>query len=220
MSESHHPVSALRRYLVAGLLVWVPLVITVMVVRLLVDLMDRSLLLLPTASRPEALLGFNIPGLGLILTVVVVLATGMIVTNLLGRKLVDIWEGLLARIPLVRSIYSAVKQVTETVFSTGGESFRKVLLIEYPRKGIWSICFQTGVATGEVQEKTSKEVITVFVPTTPNPTSGFIIMVPRDEVIELEMNVEDALKLVMSLGVVSPRKAKEGVKLAPPPPGT
>ena len=206
MSEhSHHPVSSLRRYLIAGLLVWVPLVITVFVIKVLVDLMDRSLLLLPPASRPEALIGFNIPGLGLILTAVVVLATGMVVTNLLGRKLVDYWEGLLLRIPIVRSVYSASKQVTETLFSPSGEAFRRVLLVEYPRKGIWSIGFQTNVATGEIQEKTEKEVITLFVPTTPNPTSGFIILVPREDVIELDMNVEDALKLVMSLGVVSPR---------------
>lgn len=206
MSEHpNKPVSTLRRYLIAGLLVWVPLVITGVVVKLLVDFMDGSLLLLPPAWRPDALLGFSIPGLGLILTFAIVLVTGMVVANLLGRKLVDFWEGVLARIPIVRSIYSAVKQVVETMFIGGGDAFRKVLLVEYPRKGLWTIGFQTGVAIGEVQEKTAREVVTVFIPTTPNPTSGFIILVPREDAIELEMSVEDALKLVMSLGVVSPR---------------
>lgn len=206
MSEhSNKPVSTIRRYLIAGLLVWVPLVITGVVVKLLVDFMDGSLLLLPPAWRPDTLLGFSIPGLGLILTFAIVLVTGMVVANLLGRKLVDFWEGVLARIPIVRSIYSAVKQVVETMFVGGGDAFRKVLLVEYPRKGLWTIGFQTGAAIGEVQEKTAREVVTVFIPTTPNPTSGFIILVPREDAIELEMSVEDALKFVMSLGVVSPR---------------
>ena len=206
----------MRRYLVAGLLVLVPLVITILVVKLLVDTMDGTLLLLPPAYRPEALFGFHIYGLGLVLTFFVVLATGMVVTNLLGRKLVDIWERLLARIPLVRSVYSAVKQVTETVFSSSGDSFRKVLLIEYPRRGIWSIGFLTGVASGEIQHKTEGEVVTVFLPTTPNPTSGFIIIVPRTEAIELEMSVEEALRLIISLGSVWPGQGNN-VKQVPTP---
>lgn len=195
----------LRKYLITGLVVWVPLVITFFVVKFLVDLMDNSLLLLPPAWRPEALFGFKIPGLGVVLAAVILLVTGLVTANLLGRKLVDMWESVLQRIPLVRSIYSAVKQVMETLLGAGGDSFRKVLMIEYPRKGIWTLGFQTGVGVGEVQARTSREVVTVFVPTTPNPTSGFIILVPRDEVVELDMSVEDGLKFVMSLGVVSPR---------------
>lgn len=197
----------LRRYLIAGLLVWVPLVITVLVIRALVGFMDQSLLLLPPEWRPEALLGYPIPGLGLVLTVTVVILTGLFAANLFGRRLVEAWEALLARIPLVRSIYSAVKQVAETIFATNGEAFRKVLLIEYPRRGIWTLAFQTGTASGEVQRRTAEEVITVFVPTTPNPTSGFIMMIPRNEVMELSMSVEDALKMIVSLGVVAPRDA-------------
>ena len=196
----------LRRYLIAGLLIWVPLVITVVVIRSLVGFMDQSMLLLPKEWRPEALLGYPIPGLGLVLTVTIVVMTGLLAANLFGRRVVAAWESLLARIPLVRSIYSAVKQVAETIFAANGEAFRKVLLIEYPRRGIWTLAFQTGTATGEIQRRTEAEVITVFVPTTPNPTSGFIMMIPKNEVMELEMSVEDALKLVVSLGVVAPRE--------------
>ncbi len=194
----------MRRYLIAGLLVWVPLGITVFVIKLLVDLMDRSLLLLPPAWRPDALLGFHIPGLGLLLSLIVLFVTGILAANILGRQLVGAWESLLARIPLVRSIYSAVKQVLHGLLSTGSESFRKVLLIQYPRTGIWTLCFQTATSPQELQDKTSREVVTVFVPTTPNPTSGFIMVVPKDDTIELDMDVEEGLKMIMSLGVVSP----------------
>lgn len=193
-----------RRFLIAGLLLWVPLGVTVFVVKVMVDFMDRTLLLLPPQYRPEHLLGFTIPGLGILLTVIVVLVTGAVAANLLGRKLVAAWEALLGRIPLVRSVYKSAKQVAETVFSANGKSFRKVLLVEYPRRGIWTLAFQTGDCSGEVQARTGKEVITVFVPTTPNPTSGFIIMVPRDEVVELEMSVESALRMIISLGVIEP----------------
>jgi uncharacterized membrane protein len=193
-----------KRYLIAGLLVWVPLGITFLVIRALVGVMDRTLLLLPPDWRPEALLGFPVPGLGIVLSVLIVLLTGMVVANLLGRKLVEGWESLLNRIPLVRSIYSSVKQILETLFVSGGKSFRKVLLIEYPRRGIWTLAFQTGNGADEVHDKSGHQLVTVFVPTTPNPTSGFIIMLPEDEIIELDMSVEDGLKLIMSLGVVAP----------------
>lgn len=196
----------LRRYFIAGLMVWVPLGITFLVMRVLIDLMDQSLLLLPRGWRPEALLGMEIPGVGAVLTVLVVFVTGVIAANFLGRKLVSIWERMLSGIPLVRSIYAAVKQVAETIFSSSGEAFRKVLLVEYPRKGIWTIGFQTGNPVGEVQRKTEQEVVTVFIPTTPNPTSGFIIMVPREDVQVLDMPVEDGLKFIMSLGVVNPKE--------------
>lgn len=194
----------LRRYLIAGLLLWVPLVVTVLVIRALVGFMDRTLLLLPAAYRPEALFGTSIPGLGVVLTIVTVLLTGMVVANLFGRKLVGLWEALLARIPLVRSIYAATKQLAETVFSSGGQSFRKVLLIEYPRKGLWTLAFQTGTEQGEAQRKVGREVINVYVPTTPNPTSGFFLMVPREEVVELEMSVDEGLKMLISMGAIVP----------------
>ncbi|MCG5501436.1 DUF502 domain-containing protein [Ectothiorhodospira lacustris] len=204
------PLHTFRRYLIAGLVVWVPLITTVVVIKFIVDMMDRTLLLLPPPWRPESLLGFTIPGFGIVVALVIVFLTGLVVANLVGRKLVDLWEAILARIPLVSTIYSAVKQVMETLFGAGGDSFRKVLLIEYPRKGIWTLGFQTGTGMGEVQERTERQVVSVFVPTTPNPTSGFVILVPREEVIELDMSVEDGLKFVMSLGVVVPRHPPKG----------
>ncbi|WP_018232065.1 DUF502 domain-containing protein [Thioalkalivibrio thiocyanodenitrificans] len=221
LSEQRPRLVALRRYLITGLVVWVPLVITFFVLKFLVDLMDNSLLLLPPAWRPEALFGFKIPGLGVLLAAVILLLTGLVTANLVGRKLVELWEGIVQHIPLVRTIYSAVKQVMETLLGNGGDSFRKVLMIEYPRKGLWTLAFQTGVGVGEMQHRTHREVLTVFVPTTPNPTSGFIILVPRDDVVELDMTVEDGLKLVMSLGVVTPKwppapKAGRGGEVAPP----
>ncbi len=210
----------LRSWLVAGLLVWVPVLVTIVVIRLIVDLMDQSLLLLPVEWRPEALFGLYIPGLGLVLAVVILLGTGMLITNFAGRKLVEWSESLLSRIPLIRSIYSGAKKVAETLLMPSGKSFRKVLLVEYPRKGIWCLAFQTSDNLGEVQQRTGKHVLGVFVPTTPNPTSGFIVMVPVDEVIELEMTVDEAFRMVVSLGVVVPqwppaRRASDD-SLAPP----
>jgi uncharacterized membrane protein len=202
----------LRRYLIAGLLIWVPLGITVFVIRVMVGLMDQTILLIPPQWRPEALLGFNIPGLGVVLVLVIVLLTGMTVANILGRKLVGLWDAILSRIPLVRTIHSAVKQVMETILNSGSKSFRKVMLIEYPRKGVWTLAFQTGEVAGEIRDKTGVPVVTVFVPTTPNPTSGFVIIVPKEELIELDMPVEEGLKLIMSLGVVSSNG--EAVKLS------
>lgn len=201
---NRHVLVHLRRYLIAGLLVWVPLIVTGFIIRFLVRLLDFTVLLLPVNWRPEALLGFYIPGLGVVVAVVIVIATGMLAANIAGRKLFDFGESVVARIPLVRSIYSAVKQVMHTLLHNGGQSFRRVILIEYPRKGLWSLGFQTGVGIGEVQTRTEKDVVTVFVPTTPNPTSGFILLAPREDVVELDMSVEDGLKFVMSLGVVAP----------------
>lgn len=194
----------MKRYLIAGLLVWVPLGVTVMVIKLLVGMMDRSLLLLPEPYRPDNLLGFHIPGLGVVLTTIIVLVTGMVVANLFGRKLVKLWESMLAQIPLVRTIYTGVKQVLETVFSSSGQSFRKVLLVEYPRRGLWTLAFQSSTVAGEAQTKTGRKVVNVFIPTTPNPTSGFFIMVPSDDVVELDMSVDDGLKMIISAGVVVP----------------
>ncbi len=198
------PLTTLRRYLVAGLLVWVPLVITWWVVISLVQFMDRTLVLLPPAYRPEALLGIHIPGLGVILALAVLLVTGLIAANFLGRRLVGVWEGMLDRIPLVRSVYSAVKQLMHTFLSSDSRAFRKVLLVEYPSKGLWTLAFLAGDPVGEVQEKTANEMLTVYVPTAPNPTSGYVIFVARDEVVELDMGVEDAMRMIISLGMVVP----------------
>ncbi len=198
----------LRRYLIAGLLVWLPLGITVLVIRLLVDFMDRILLLIPADYRPEAVLGFAVPGLGVVLSVAIVLLTGALVANFFGRRLVALWESLLARIPFVRTIYASVKQVAETLFSEQNRSFRQVLLVEYPRRELWTLAFHTGSEVGEVCERTGRDLINIFVPTTPNPTSGFFIMVPREDVIPLSMTVDEAIKMVVSLGVIVPEKAR------------
>ncbi len=194
----------LRRYFIAGLLVWVPLWITVLAIDFLVDLLDKSLSLLPAEYQPEALFGVNIPGLGVLFVLAVLLVTGILVTNFLGHRLVRLWEAIVGRIPLVRTIYLGVKQVLHTILSPGGQSFRKVLLVQYPRQGLWSIAFQTGAGNVECCEKSGKTLITIFVPTTPNPTSGFLIMVPEEDAVELDMSIDAALKMVISLGVVQP----------------
>jgi uncharacterized membrane protein len=198
-----------RKYLIAGLLVWVPLGITFLVIRVLVGFLDSMLLLLPESYRPENLIGFNIPGLGVVLAVLIVLVTGVVVANLLGRRLVAAWESVLAQIPLVRTLYAGVKQILEAVLATDAKSFRKVLLVQYPRKGVWSLAFMTSDNLGEVQAKTGSDVMSVFIPTTPNPTSGFVIMVPQSEVIELDMSVEEGLKMIISMGVVVPTWKKQ-----------
>jgi len=195
----------LKKYLIAGILVWLPLGVTVMVVKLFVDLMDRILLLLPPDYTPEVLIGFAVPGLGVIISVVIILFTGMIAANLLGSRLVSLWELILSRIPVVRSVYSAVKQLTETIVSPSGQSFRKVLMIEYPRRGLWTLAFQTGTDIGEAQKKTNEDVVNVYMPTTPNPTSGFFLMVPKKDTIELDMSVDEGLKMIISMGVMVPK---------------
>jgi uncharacterized membrane protein len=194
----------LRRYWVAGLLVWLPVGVTVLVFKVLLDLMDRVLLLIPIAYRPETLLGFRIPGLGAVLALLVLFMTGVLAANLLGRHLVLWYEGLLSRIPLVRSVYGGVKNFAAVLLSDTGKSFRKVLLIEYPRKGIYRIALETSDSVREIAAVTGRDVMTVFIPTTPNATSGFIVFVPREDVVELTMSVEEALKMIVSLGVVVP----------------
>jgi uncharacterized membrane protein len=199
-----HFVTALRRYLVAGLLIWVPLAATVLIFSLLLGFADRALLLLPQDLR-ESLLDLQIPGLGAILAITLLLTTGFLGANLIGRRLVHTYERILDRIPLVRSVYGSIKHFAEIVFSEDGTSFKKVLLIEYPRKGLYSLCFLTSENPLEVQHRTGEEVVTVFLPTTPNPTSGFMLFVPRRDIVELDMAVDDALKLIISLGVVVPK---------------
>lgn len=199
----------LRRYLVAGILVWVPLGVTFALVYFAVDVTDNTLLLIPEQYRPLALFGFNIPGLGVILAIIVLLVTGVLAANFVGRAFMGGWESLMERIPIVRTIYSAAKKFSEIVFSETGQSFKKVLLIEYPRKGLYSLAFQTSTNLGEVQGRTGADVVCCFVPTTPNPTSGLIIIVPKKDVIELDMDIDDALKMIISLGVVVPTWSKE-----------
>ncbi len=208
-------ISYLRRVLIAGLLVWVPLGVTILVVRLVIRWLDGSIALLPEAYRPENLIGFAIPGLGVVISFLVVLITGMIVANIFGRQLIRGWERLLSRIPLVRSIYSGVKQLAETMFADTGSSFRKVLLVEFPRRGLWTIAFLTGTDMGEAQRKTGRDVINIYVPTTPNPTGGYFVMVPREDVIELNLSVDEGLKMLMSMGAVVPDAHKEDSELAP-----
>lgn len=216
--------SRFKRYLITGLLVWIPLGVTILVIRLVVDATDKLILLLPKAYRPEALLGFEFHGLGIIIGLVLLLITGIVTSNVAGRWLVRMWETLLARIPLVRSIYSSAKQVAETIFSNKGQAFKNAVLVPFPYKGSWSVGFITNSGPGELRAKGGPDVVGVFIPCAP-PTQGFSMLLPRAELIELEMSVDEALKYVMSLGVVVPewpRKSlsKQPEKLAAAPDGT
>ena len=194
----------MKKYFITGLLVWVPLGITLWVLHLLVSTMDQTLLLLPEEFRTERWLGVYVPGMGVVMTVVVVLVTGLVVTNFLGQRLLLFWEGMLSRIPVVKSIYNSVKQVSDTLFTSGGHAFRKALLVQYPREGSWTIAFLTGEPGGDVINHLHGEYWSVYVPTTPNPTSGFFLMMPKADVIELDMSVDAALKYIISMGVVVP----------------
>jgi len=194
----------LRKYLIAGLLVWLPLAATVVVIKLLIELLNKTILLFPPELQPETLFGISIPGFGIIIGVLILILTGVFAANLFGRKLVGIWEAILGHIPLVRTIYSTVKQVLETLFSSNSESFRRVVLIEYPRKEIWSLGFQTNEALTAAREASGKDLVSVFVPTTPNPTSGFIVMLPAENITQLDISVEDGFKFIISMGVIVP----------------
>ena len=194
----------LRRILIAGLLVWLPLGITIFIIKILLDLLSQTYLLIPEGLRPENLFGVTIPGFEIIMAIIILFSTGLVAANYLGKTLVETWEKFLDKIPLVRSIYTPLKKFAELILSDQTQSFSKVLLIQYPRKGLYSLCFQTSKDVGEIQEKSGEDVVCVFIPTTPNPTSGYIILIPKDEVIELDMSVEDALKMIISLGVVVP----------------
>lgn len=203
----------IRRWFIAGLVVWLPLGATLLIVNFLARLLDSSLLLVPMRYRPETLLGFPVPGLGVVLSLIIVLLTGFLVANFVGRRVLGLGERLLQRIPIVRSVYGGVKRLAETMFSDSDSSFRQVLLVEYPRRGMWSLAFRTGKPVGEVRDKTGENVITVYVPTTPNPTSGFVILVPSEDVIPLDMTVEEGLRMIISMGVVTPEDA---AALVPP----
>jgi uncharacterized membrane protein len=194
----------MRKYFITGLLILVPLAITLWVLNLIISTMDQSLLLLPESWRPEAVFGFRIPGLGTILTLMIIFLTGLATRNFVGKHVVYAWELFLTRIPVVSTIYTSVKQVSDTLFSSSGNAFRKAVLVQYPRQGSWTIAFLTGVPGGDVRNHLRGDYVSIYVPTTPNPTSGFFLMVPRAEAIELDMNVDEALKYIVSMGVVSP----------------
>lgn len=203
----------IKRYFITGLVIWVPLGITVWVLDLLMSTMDRTLLLLPPQLRTENWLGMHVPGMGVVLTVLIVFVTGVLAANIIGQRLVAFWEGVLARIPVVNSIYHGVKQVSDTLFSPSGQAFRKVLLVQWPREGMWTIAFMTGTPDGDLINHLPGDTVSIFVPTTPNPTGGYFVIVPRADVIELDMSVDEALKYIISMGVVAP--AANGRKIDP-----
>jgi len=194
----------LRKYLITGLLVWLPLAATVIIIKVVIDLLDKTILLIPPEWRPEEVLGISIPFFGVIVGVAVLLITGMLTANLFGRRLVKLWESILGRIPVVRTIYTSVKQVLETILTSNGKSFRKVVLVEFPRKGVWSLGFLTNDGLEEAKIISGQELESIFIPTTPNPTNGFIIMLPVEDVTELDLSIEDGFKFIISMGVVVP----------------
>lgn len=194
----------MKKYFITGLLIWIPLIITFLVLSWIVGTLDQILLWLPRNIQPSELLGFHLPGVGALMSVLIVFATGLVAANVLGQKLVQLWEGLLARIPVVKSIYYSVKQVSDTLFSSSGQAFRKALLVQYPRHGAWTIAFLTGKPGGDAAHHLGPDYVSVYVPTTPNPTSGFFLMMPAADVIELDMSVDEALKYIISMGVVAP----------------
>lgn len=194
----------LRNYFISGLLFWMPLGLSIIVIKFFLELIDN---IIPEQYLPKILLelGHSIPGSGVIWVLVIIMVTGVLVNNFIGRQLLKIWDNLLNKIPGFSGLYNALKQLSDTVFSPSGNSFKKALLVEYPRKGMWTIAFQTGNYHGEIEEKIGKKIVNVYVPTTPNPTSGFFIMLPKSDVIELDMHVDEAFKLIISTGVVTPK---------------
>ncbi len=196
--------ATVRRYLIAGLVVWIPLAITIWVLSLLVELMDQSLLIVPPQFRSDALLGFHLPGLGIVLTLAILLSTGALAANFFGRRLLLFWEGVLGRIPIVRSIYGGVKQISDTLFSPDGKAFRRAVLVRYPHPGTWTVALVTGTPEHEVTDHLGHDQVSVFVPTTPNITAGFFLIVPKTDTIELQMSVDQALKYIISMGVAEP----------------
>ncbi len=194
----------IKRCFITGLLIWVPLVITGWVLSLIVNTLDQSLRLLPESMHPQSLVGFAIPGAGAVLTLLMIFLTGLLAANFIGQKLVGWWDKLLSRIPVVNSVYKSVKQVSDTLFAPNGNAFRKALLVQYPRQGSWTVAFLTGRPGGDIPRHLHGEYVSVYVPTTPNPTSGFFLMMPAHDVVELDMTVDEALKYIISMGVVAP----------------
>ncbi|MEI7612600.1 MAG: DUF502 domain-containing protein [Betaproteobacteria bacterium] len=205
----------IKRYFITGLLIWVPLAITAWVISLIARAADQSLRLLPEAFHPHNLLGFDFPGTGILLTLSIIFVTGVLAANFIGQRLVNWWERLLNRIPVVNSIYNSVKQVSDTLFSSSGNAFRKALLVRYPHQEAWTIAFLTGTPGGDVANHLGDDYVSVYVPTTPNPTSGFFLMLRRSDVIELDMDVDEALKYIISMGVVAPPARKKPVSIDP-----
>lgn len=197
----------MRKYFITGLLILVPLAITAWVLNLVISTMDQSLLFVPERWQPRTLFGFDIPGLGTLLTIVIVFLTGLLTNNLVGNYVVRLWEKLLTRIPVVSSLYSSVKQVSDTLFSSSGNAFRKAVLVPYPHQNSWTIAFLTGTPGGDVKNHLVGDYVSVYVPTTPNPTSGFFLMMAKKDVVELDMTVDAALKYIVSMGVVAPEDA-------------
>ena len=195
---------AFKKYLITGLLIWIPLIITLWVLKVIFDTLDASLLLLPESFQTEHWLGVHIPGLGAILTLVVIFLTGVFATNFVGAQLVEFWHDILQKIPVVNSIYSSVKQISDTLFSSSGQAFRKAVLVQWPHPGMWTIALLTGTPGGGVEKHVPPDCISVYVPTTPNPTGGYFVIVRRADVIELDMSVDQALKYIISMGVVPP----------------
>jgi uncharacterized membrane protein len=193
-----------KKYFITGLLIWVPLVITVWVLSIVINTMDQSIRLIPTQFRPLAQIGFDIPGLGTILTLLIIFVTGLVTANILGQQIVKFWEAALGRIPVVKSIYYSVKQVSDTLFSGNGDAFRQVLLVRYPHPEAWSIAFQTGEPARDVSSRLSDDYVAVFIPTAPSPVNGFFFFVKRADTLVLDMSVDEALKYIVSMGVVSP----------------
>ncbi|HVP08107.1 MAG TPA: DUF502 domain-containing protein [Burkholderiales bacterium] len=200
----------MKKYVITGLLIWIPLVITIWVLKLIVDALDQTLLLVPQAWRTESVFGVHIPGLGVVIALVIVFLTGVFATNFLGARLVELWHELLHRIPVVRSIYSSVKQISDTLFSSTGHAFRKAMLVQWPREGMWTIAFLTGIPGGDVANHLQGDYISVYVPTTPNPTGGYFVIIARKDAIELDMTVDEALKYIISMGVVPPGGGPSG----------
>lgn len=196
----------MKKYFITGLLVLVPLFITVWVLSSIIGIMDQSLFLLPESWRPKALLGHEIIGIGALLTVLIILFTGVVATNFFGKQLINLWEAMLSRVPFVKSIYASVKQVSDTLFSDSGNAFRRAVLVQFPRQGTWTIAFITGQPGGDIVNHLQGDFVSVYVPTTPNPTGGYFLMMPRADVVELDMSVDEALKYIISMGVVAPLK--------------
>ena len=197
--------SSLRKWMFAGLLVIVPVAITIWLIEWMLSTLDKTLLILPEAWHPDKLLGFHIPGFGLILAVISLLIVGAAASNFLGKKVVVWGDAVLHRIPVVRSIYSSVKQVSDTLFSENGNAFRKAVMIEWPRPGVWTIAFVTGKPNGELLKHLKDDFVSIYVPTTPNPTGGYFVLLKMSDRIELDMSVDEALKYIVSMGVVSPK---------------
>ena len=201
----------MKKYLITGLLIWIPIVITVWVLKLIVDALDQTLLLLPREFQTENWLGLHVPGMGVVMTLVIVFITGLLTTNLIGARLVQLWHDILHRIPVVRSIYSSVKQISDTLFSSSGQAFRKALLVQWPQPGMWTVAFLTGRPGADVaRHLPAGDYMSVYVPTTPNPTGGYFVVVARKDVIELDMSVDEALKYIISMGVVPPNGRNNG----------